>query len=52
MRRGTDTQTQTRVTDIHFASSTTDAKCNNRFRNYVYEILSVDPYRASEVGNL
>jgi len=31
MWRGTDTQTdtQTAVTNIHFASSTTHAKCNN-----------------------
>jgi len=28
MRRGTDRQTQTAVTTIHFASSTTNAKCN------------------------
>jgi len=27
MRRGTDTQT--RMTNIHFSSSTTHAKCNN-----------------------
>jgi len=29
MWRGTDTQTQTRITNVHFASSTTRAKCNN-----------------------
>jgi len=31
VRPRTDTDTQTRVTTIHFASSTTHAKCNNRF---------------------
>jgi len=40
MRQGTDTQTdgqthtQTRVTDTHFASSTTHAKCNYYFVSY------------------
>jgi len=29
IRRGTDTQTHNRVTNIHFALSTTHAKCNN-----------------------
>ena len=29
MRRGTDTDIQTAVTNIHFASATTHAKCNN-----------------------
>jgi len=30
------TDTQTRVTTIHFASSTTHAKCNNSIRCYLY----------------
>jgi len=29
------TDTQTRVTTIHFASSTTHAKCNNSRQHYV-----------------
>ena len=33
MRPRTDRQTHTRVTTIHFASSTTHAKCNENWRN-------------------
>jgi len=36
----TDTHTQTRVTTIHFASSTTHAKCNNSVGESVPLVLA------------
>jgi len=38
------TDTETRVTTIHFASSTTHAKCNNGFNTFILHIFTTDHF--------
>jgi len=51
MRPQTDTQTdtQTRVTTIHFASSTTHAKCNDHSSSYKERTIITNYYTISGV---